>query len=141
VREARAERRRAREARERREAARKRRAAARARKAQAIANAQAIPYKQLAKNPDSYSGKLARYTGKILQIQEEGNTGFMLLSVTDMGYDVWTDEIYVAYRGSIPQGEGDMATVVGEIQGGFDYETKIGGTNSVPALDAEKVTS
>jgi hypothetical protein len=65
-----------------------------------------ISYAQLSKNADRYSGSRVRYYGEILQIQEDALGGFMLLSVTDLGYDVWTDNIWVNYDGNIQSVEG-----------------------------------
>jgi multidrug efflux pump subunit AcrA (membrane-fusion protein) len=95
-----------------------------------------VPYNQLIKNPDAYAGKKVKYYGEIFQIQESGGGGMMLLSVTDLGYDMWTDEIWVDYAGHVRGAEGDKLTVYGIVLGSKSYETKIGGENYVPQIEA-----
>ncbi len=98
-------------------------------------NATTIPYNQLNKNSDRYKGKRVKYTGQILQIQEEtGSGGFMLLSVTDLGYGIYDDNIWVDYDKSIRSAEEDVVTVYGTITGSKSYETQIGGETYVPRM-------
>ncbi|MDQ5820895.1 MAG: hypothetical protein M3540_05600 [Actinomycetota bacterium] len=96
-----------------------------------------IPYKQLIKDPESYSGTKVRYYGEILQIQESGGAGgIILLYVTDLGYDIWSDQVWVNYTGHVRGGEGDKLTVYGVVVGTKSYDTQIGGTTYVPEIDA-----
>jgi hypothetical protein len=110
-------------------------------RAAAIANyktsATTIPYKQLNKNADRFKGKRVKYTGKILQIQEEtGSGGFMLLSVTDLGYGIFDDNIWVDYDHSVRSAEDDIVTVYGTVTGSKSYDTQIGGETYVPQVHA-----
>lgn len=116
-----------------------RRAIAEERKAKFKADSVEIPYNQLNKNPDRYAGKKVVYTGKILQIQESGGEGFMLLSVTDEGYDIWTDNIWVNYFREIDSAEDDVIKIYGVVKGSRSYETQIGGETYVPEIDARYV--
>jgi hypothetical protein len=100
----------------------------------------AISYPQLSKNPDRYSGTKVRFYGEILQIQEDVRGGFMLLSVTDLGYDVWTDNVWVNYQGNIGSVEGDRITIYGVVVGTKEYETQIGGSTYVPEIDARYIS-
>lgn len=97
-----------------------------------------IDYDQLIKNPYRYEGDKVVYTGQIFQIQE-GFGGFMLLSVTDEGFDFWTDEIYVTGFGHIESAEEDIVTVYGTVKGAEEYATQGGGTNYVPKIKAKYV--
>jgi hypothetical protein len=103
------------------------------------ASVKTIPYNQLEKNPDNYVGTKVAYTGQIFQIQEDGAGGWMLLSVTDEGYGLWTDNIYVEYEGSIAAAEDDVITVLGTVQGQYSYETQIGGETFVPHVQARYI--
>jgi hypothetical protein len=104
------------------------------------ASATTIPYNQLNKNADRYHGKRVRYTGQILQIQEKtGQGGFMLLSVTDLGYGVYDDNIWVDYDHSIRSAQGDVVTVYGTVIGSKSYETQIGGETYVPQVHARYI--
>lgn len=122
-------------------ALRARRAAARARReANFKASAKAIPYNQLNKDADRYTGKRVVYRGRILQIQEdEGVGGFMLLQVTDLGYGLWDDPVWVDYERSISSAEDDVVTVYGTVTGAKSYETQIGGETYVPQIRARYV--
>jgi len=101
------------------------------------AEAQTIPYNQLAKNPERYVGERVVYRGQIFQIQEAGGVGFMLLSVTDEGYGFWDDNVWINYEGTIDSAEDDIVTVYGTVVGQKTYETQIGGETFVPEIDAE----
>lgn len=126
-------------------AARQRRAEAKQRRAQAkaayIANykasAKSIPYGQLSKDADRYSGDKVTYTGQVFQIQESGGYGYMLLSVTDEGYGFWTDEVWVNFDRSTNFVEDDIVTIWGTVVGNKSYETQIGGERFVPEIDAK----
>lgn len=126
-------------------AVRQRRAAERERRAQAraayIANykasAKSIPYNQLSKDADRYSGERVTYTGQVFQIQESGGYGYMLLSVTDEGYGFWTDNIWVNFDRSTNFVEEDIVTIWGSVVGSKSYETQIGGETFVPEVDAK----
>lgn len=98
-----------------------------------------IDYKQLIKNPDAYKGEKVVYTGQVLQIQEYGGLGFMLLSVTDEGYGFWTDNIWVDFEEHTEVAEEDIITVYGKITGSEEYETQIGGSTYVPKMRAKYI--
>jgi len=117
------------------------REAARAAERQAFANAATtIPYNQLEKNPNRYKGKKVVYRGQIFQIQEDGGSTWMLLSVTDEGYGFWSDNIWVNYDGTIRGAEDDVITVYGTITGEESYETQIGGETYVPKMRAKFIS-
>jgi Glucodextranase, domain B len=121
----------------------KRLAAKRAAAARRIANFKAsattLPYKQLEKNPDRHVGEKVKYTGQIFQIQEDGGSTWLLLSVTDLGYGMWDDHVWVNYDGTITGAEDDMITIYGTVAGEKSYETQIGGETYVPEVDARYI--
>jgi hypothetical protein len=120
-------------------ALRERRAARREAKRQELINsAQTIDYDQLMKNPEAFAGDPVKYTGQIFQIQEDpAGGGIVLLAVTDEGYGLWTDNIWVNYNGKVQGAEDDMLTVYGTVVGSKSYETQIGGETYVPEIDAQ----
>jgi hypothetical protein len=104
------------------------------------AGAVTIPYNQLNKNADRYKGDKVVYRGQILQIQEDGdNGGYMLLSVTDEGYGLWDDNVWIDYDHSINSADDDIITVYGTVRGSKSYETQIGGETYVPQIKAKYV--
>lgn len=112
----------------------------RAARRQAFMNAcSTIAYNQLDKNADGYAGKRVKYYGQILQIQENYGSGMMLLYVTDMGYDIWSDQIWVNYTGHVRGAEGDKLTVYGTVVGSKTYKTQMGGETYVPEIDAKYI--
>lgn len=116
------------------------RAAAEARKQQQqqdfINSAETIPYNQLIKDPGAYRGKHVVYTGQIFQIQQAGGAGIMLVAVTNEGYDIWDDNVWIDYFGNVQGAEGDQITVYGVIKGSKSYETQAGGQTFVPRIKA-----
>jgi len=99
-----------------------------------------IPYNQLIKSPDRYAGTKVKYYGEILQVQEDPlGGGILLLYVTDLGYDVWSDQIWVNYTGTIRGAQGDKLTVYGTVVGSKSYTTQAGGDTFVPEIDAKYV--
>jgi hypothetical protein len=122
-------------------ALREKRAAEREARKQAFINsAQTIDYDQLIKSPEQYTGTKVQYYGQIFQIQEDPlGGGVLLLSVTDEGYGLWTDEVWVNYNGKVQGAEEDLLTVYGIVRGSKSYETQIGGERYVPEIDAKYI--
>lgn len=117
-------------------------AAAEAAQRQAFIDAaQAIPYGQLIKDPLSYKGTKIAVHGQIFQIQQESGFGIMLVSVTDEGYGLWDDNVWVDYGPDTPvQGaEGDLVTVYGVVRGAKGYDTQGGGHTFVPRVTAKYI--
>jgi len=98
-----------------------------------------ISYKVLNKNPDSLAGQNVKLRGQIMQIQEDAGKTFMLLSVTYMGYDVWTDNVAVYYEGTADVYEDDVITIWGTVTGKFEYDSVAGWKMSVPGVLAKYV--
>lgn len=116
-------------------------AARQAREAQARANfeaaAQTISYKQALAHPSEYKGEKVKYYGQILQVQEDGPFTVVLLQVTDEGYDIWDDPVWVDIPGHIHGAEDDMLTVYGTLRGNKSYDTQMGGNTTVPRVEAK----
>ena len=64
----------------------------------------------------------------------------MLVSVTNDGYGLWTDHVWVNYTGHVSQNEGDHVTFWGKVQGSKSYDTQTGGTTYVPEVTAKYVS-
>ena len=63
----------------------------------------------------------------------------MLLSTTDEGYGVWTDNVWIDYGSDIPYVENAIVTVYGTVKGTKSYETQAGGETYVPEVKARYV--
>ena len=100
---------------------------------------QVMSYKVLNKNPDNLVGQRIKLNGEIMQIQEDSGKTFMLLSVTNMGYGYWDDNVAVFYDGTADIYEDDIITVWGVIDGKFAYKSQAGWDITVPRVNAEYV--
>ena len=102
-----------------------------------INRSSSIPYADLIKDTTPFQGKKNALHGQIFQIQQqEGMGGIMLLSVTDDGYGLWTDNVWIDYDKDIPYVEKNLVTVYGTVTGTKSYDTQIGGTAYVPEVHA-----
>lgn len=100
--------------------------------------AKAVSYAQLIKDSDSYQGTITKFTGQILQIKQSGNTGLMRLSVTNLGYGVWSpnDVVYVEYNQSTAAVQGDVVTVYGMLNGTQTYNSEANYQITLPDMVA-----
>lgn len=106
----------------------------------ALTNEKNISYGMLNKSKDKYVGKPYHITkGYVMQAMEEDGKTTLLVQVTNKGYGFWDDIIAVYYPKSTDAVDEDFVEVWGTIGEKWDYTTKIGGTNSVPTIQAESV--
>ncbi|MGM9957058.1 MAG: hypothetical protein ACI35J_14475 [Peribacillus sp.] len=103
------------------------------------ANAKPIEYNRLKKNPDKMIGEYTKYTGEVIQIQEEEDFTAIRLAVTktSYGYDP-NDIIMVMYAGTTDYIEDDVITVYGTISGEYSYTSQAGWEISIPSMLAEE---
>ena len=88
---------------------------------------------------NDYEGKLARFTGEVIQVLQDGNSYTLRVNVTDTGY-YWTDTIMVYYEaddGDPRILEDDVLTFYGWMEGMYSYESIFGATITVPLMMAE----
>ena len=97
-----------------------------------------ITYDQLARTPDDFKGKKAKFTGKVLQVMEgQGET--QLRIAVNGNYD---KVLYVVYKSDILNSrvlEKDNVTVKGKSAGIYTYKSTMGGEISIPAMLVEKI--
>lgn len=105
-----------------------------------IASCQALPFEDLARNPDNWKGTRLTYTGQVIQVSEPsyGDTVTLRINVTQDEYGWWEDTILATVE--IPQGndrilEEDVIVFYGECDGLYTYESVIGSSVSVPKID------
>jgi hypothetical protein len=96
-----------------------------------------VNFKELDKNPDSFKGKIVKFTGQILQIQEADNYGVIRLAVTKESYG-WSigDVVYVEYQGHTDAVKDDVVTVFGQLTGSKTYESQARFQITVPSMTA-----
>lgn len=103
----------------------------------------AYKYKTIARNPNDYKGKQAKFTGKVVQIEEVWGSSVLRVNVTKDEYGAWDDTIYVEYT---PKSEGesrilenDVITMYGKLDGIKSYTTVLGSEVSIPYLKAQYI--
>ncbi|WP_142292814.1 hypothetical protein [Bacillus cereus] len=97
-----------------------------------------ITYDQLARTPDEFKGKKAKFTGKVLQVME-GKGETQLRVAVNGNYD---KVLYVIYKSDILNSrvlEKDNVTVKGKSAGIYTYKSTMGGEISIPAMLVEKI--
>lgn len=83
-------------------------------------NCSVISFKKLDKNSIKYYGQSVKFTGKVLEIQEDNDEGCIRLA-TDGDYG---DVIFISYTGTNDILEGEKITVYGDIMGDYTYTSQ-----------------
>jgi len=99
------------------------------------ASATTIDYKQFEKDPDSYKGTIAKFTGQIVQIIESNGVTNIRLAVskTDYGWDP-SSIVYIEYDSDTQAVDEDVVTVYGVIAGNYTYTSEANYQISVPSM-------
>jgi len=99
-----------------------------------------VNFKELIKNPDSFNGKIVKFTGQVLQIQESDNYGVIRLAITKNSYG-WSssDIIYVEYQNHTDAVADDIVTVYGQLTGTKTYKSQANYSITIPSMKACKV--
>lgn len=102
-------------------------------------------FKEISRNPDSYSGKYAYFKGEVSQVvQDSSSTQYAMyrVSVTNNGY-FWTDAIMVVFEGEMEDGsrliEDDIVKMYGKLDGMYTYETVMGDSLTIPLFRAQHI--
>lgn len=97
-------------------------------------------YKSIARDPEKYKGKYAKFTGEVSQVLESGTRVVLRVNVTRGEYDIWTDTMYVEYlKNSADESrilEDDIVTIYGQLDGIETYTAVLGNEISIPRIDA-----
>jgi hypothetical protein len=97
-----------------------------------------ITYNQIARTPDDYKGKKAKFSGKVVQVMEgDGETDLRI--AVGGNYDTI---LFVAYQNGITSTrilENDYVTVRGTSTGIYKYQSTMGGQISVPSMIVDKI--
>lgn len=97
-----------------------------------------ITYNQLARNPDDYKGKKAKFTGKVVQVME-GEKETDLRVAVDGNYDTM---LFVGYDPKITSTrilENDNITIKGKSLGIYSYQSTMGGKISIPGMWVDNI--
>jgi hypothetical protein len=95
-------------------------------------------YENINRNPEKYEGAAAKFTGKVIQVQESWNSRFLRVEIDGQG-----NVIYVSFRdrdeGESRILEDDFIVVYGELTGIETYIALLGNKISVPSISAKYI--
>lgn len=109
------------------------------------ANCASYSYAEISRNPGEYDGRQAKFTGEVIQVQQQKVADRLLyvlrVDVTKVrwGYD---DTVYVTYSTSESDArilEDDIITMYGTLTGEKTYETVMGASVTIPSFSAEYI--
>jgi hypothetical protein len=98
-----------------------------------------IAYDELARDPDKYKSTKVKFTGKIVQIQDNGSNIILRVNVTKGEYNIYKDTIWVNYSYSPNEKkllENDIVNIWGESKGTKSYQSVLGGQITIPEVNA-----
>ena len=112
-----------------------------------------IQFRVLDKDADSIKGRKLKIYGQVFQIQDAGAGSYwkgypggiqprtsMLVAVTNLGYEMWSDNVGVAFDGRLAHiYENDIVTVWGTCVGSYSYTSVAGYKMTVPLIHAKYV--
>lgn len=100
-------------------------------------------YEDISRNPTQYSGKNAVFSGKVVQVQEDGNFVVLRMNVTRNQSGLYDDSVYIEYRRKSEAEprilEDDMVNAYGILCGIKTYKSVLGNAVSIPYMKAEYV--
>lgn len=105
-----------------------------------------LSFKDLSRNPDKHKGEKLKYTGKVIQVQEDEHwlddktTVDLRINVTKDEYGLWDDTIYATVE--LPKNadrilEDDIITIWGECDGKYSYTSVLGSDVTLPKINIE----
>lgn len=105
-----------------------------------------LSFKDLSRNPDKHKGEKLKYTGKVIQVQEDehwlddNTTVDLRINVTKDEYGLWDDTIFATVE--LPKNadrilEDDIITIWGECDGKYSYTSVLGSDVTLPKINIE----
>ena len=102
------------------------------------AQCQVYTYDEVARNPNDYNKKLAKFTGEVVQIIKDDDKLQMRVNVTLNGDIItyYSDTMYVYYtiNNNVNVLEHDIITMYGELRGTQEYKSTLGVQVSIPKI-------
>ena len=106
------------------------------------ADCTAYSYDTIARDPSKYFGTHGKYTGKIIQVMEDGDTYQLRVNITKGKYNIYTDTIYVSYKKDIGESrllEDDIVTIYGTNCSTVSYTSVLGAKITLPWVVASYI--
>lgn len=102
-----------------------------------------ISYNDLSRNPNTYINQDVVFTGKVVQVQENGAYVVLRIDVTKGQYGIWKDTCYIDYERKDANEsrilENDIVTFYGRVKGIKNYTAVLGNQISIPHIIAEYI--
>jgi hypothetical protein len=104
------------------------------------ASCNVISFQELNSNLNNYTGQHFKFTGQIVQINENNGVTDIVLAVTQVNGG-WspTDVIYVTYNTKTTFNIGDVVIVYGDVSGSYNYISVSLGELKIPQLTARYI--
>ena len=104
------------------------------------ASCNVISFQELNSNLNNYTGQHFKFTGQIIQINENNGATDIVLAVTQVNGG-WspTDLIHVTYNTKTSFNIGDVVTVYGDVSGSYNYISITLGELKIPQLTAKYI--
>lgn len=108
------------------------------------ANCEMVPYDDVARKPGDYTGTQVVFSGKVIQVVQEGdNKTILRVNVTQTKYGAWDDTLYVEYKRKADNEsrilEDDIITLYGKMNGIKSYTSVLGNEVSIPYILVEYI--
>lgn len=106
---------------------------------------QSYGYKDIARQPDNYVGKKAKFRGKVIQVSEgiiNSKKVTLRVDVTQGEYGWWDDTVYVTYTyksGEPKILEDDIINMYGTLEGSETYVSVLGANITIPSFKAKYI--
>ena len=103
---------------------------------------QEYSFEEIARNPEKYVDTYGKYTGKIIQVIEDGNNFQYRINTVWDGYGYYDGTIYAFYTRKPDEGkflEDDVVTIYGQNQGTVTYESVLGAEITLPCVSIEYI--
>lgn len=109
---------------------------------------QTYTYDQISRNPETYKGQKAQFTGEVIQVMESTNLVVLRVNITKNSYQYsndayYTDTIYVVYNNPDSNNrilEEDIINIYGELDGLESYTTIMNSIETIPRVNAKYIT-
>lgn len=109
-------------------------------RSKALQNENKLSYGMLIKAQDRYAGEPYHITkGHVMQAMEQDGETTLLVQITNKGYGFWDDIVYINYPNITDAVDDDFVEIWGTLGEKMDYDTQIGGSNSVPSMKADSI--
>ena len=106
------------------------------------AQCQSYAYDTIARNPGAYEGSYAKFSGYVLQVQQDELLGDLYYTLRIATVGKYDGVVYVSYTTPTDAPrilEDDYVTMWGQLTGEKTYETVMGNSITIPSFSAEYI--